>query len=209
MTIPNQFDNITFDRRVVAAHYHGKLEALLESLQRCGHQEITFGDLEARAEVVGEMWRLNDPEKPTCYGCCADVTPGVLCDCYEAVIPGRKRNVNDAKLLAALEPSTIVEVYCCTRCGDLDDMTAADALGTHQRFGAYRPRKYCTSCFAEQKTEGRPRGRRGKRLGRGPTAQAQAQAPSTSTSSTSAQASSTLDPAVLAAAHKAAVPASA
>lgn len=201
MTIPNQFDNITFDRRVVAAHYHGKLEALLESLQRCGHQEITFGDLEARAEVVGEMWRLNDPEKPTCYGCRADVTPGVLCDCYESVIPGRKRNVNDAKLLAALEPSTIVEVYCCTRCGDLDDMTAADALGTHQRFGAYRPRKYCTSCFAEQKTEGRPRGRRGKRLGRGPTAQAQTSA------QTSAQ--TTLSSEVLAAAHKAAAPASA
>lgn len=165
MTIPNQFDNITFDRRCIAAHFHGRLPELLAELHRTGHAEVLLTDLEARAEVVGEMWRVNDPEKTTCYGCRADVAPGALCDCYEAVTPGRKRNVNDAKLLAALAPTTVVEVYCCARCGDLDDMTAEDALGTHQRFGAYKPRKFCGTCFAEQKAETRPRGRRGRRKG--------------------------------------------
>lgn len=161
--IPDQFDNIAFDRRVIAAHYHGRLPELLAELHRHGHTAVLLTDLEGRAEVVGELWRVNDPSKTTCYGCRAEVRPGRLCDCYEEVTPGRLRNVNDPKLLAALDPGTLVEVYSCVRCGELDGMSAQAALEAHQRFGSYRAHKFCRGCFLEQKGEPRTRGRRGRR----------------------------------------------
>lgn len=161
--VPNQFDNIDFDRRVVAAHFHGRLEQLLSDLHRAGHTDVQMTDLVSRAEVLAEMWRLGDPEKPTCYGCRSPVAPGRLCDCYEEVTPGRLRNVNDPKLLAALDPGTLIEVYSCVRCGELDGMSAQAALEAHQRFGSYRAHKFCRGCFLEQKGEPRTRGRRGRR----------------------------------------------
>lgn len=155
MTVPNSIDSLLLDRRAVAAHYHGRLPELLAELHGAGHAEVTLGDLEARAEVMAEAWRVGDPDKGTCYLCRAETRMGALCACYDEVVAKRHYNVNEPKILARLAPETVVETIICQGCGDPAPVTAESALSSHTKNKAYRSRKYCRACFSQR--EKKPR----------------------------------------------------
>lgn len=159
MPVPCDFDNITLDRRCVAAYYHGTLPDLYKSIQMVkGCKSITLSDLTSRAEVYTDAWRVGDPDKRCCYLCDREVEPGKLCACFDDVIAQRYVNVNEPRILQKLAPDTVVETFYCHDCGYITRVDAKDALAQHKRGKGYQTRKYCTPCYKAAHRGFKPRG---------------------------------------------------
>jgi hypothetical protein len=106
---------------------------------------------------MSDTFRIGDASKSHCYICSAPSVAGKLCECFDSVTPKRHYNVHSAARLAELPPNTVVETFVCEECALLGETTASNALHMHVRHGAYKPHRFCASCYDEKKRQNRPK----------------------------------------------------